>query len=112
MQNHDGDYELPGGGWEYNESFRECLEREIREELGVALASCDEEIIGVYRGRNTQGKMLMRIVVRATLGSYNFKPVDMARVLWITRTEFMALDLVPTGEEGSKQLADKIWSAA
>lgn len=110
MQNHDGEYELPGGGWEYDESFEACLAREIEEELGVSLASCEDEVLGMWRGVNTHKKMSLRIGVRATLQSTAFKPVDMARAFWVTRDELMALDLRPAGEEGIKQHAAKIWS--
>lgn len=111
MENHDGEYELPGGGWEYDESFRVCLEREIEEELGVVLASCDEDILCMYRGRNSHGKMSLRIAVRAKLSSFDFKPVDMKRAFWATRDEFMKLDFIPAAEEELKQHADKIWAA-
>ncbi|MFA5003699.1 MAG: NUDIX hydrolase [Candidatus Saccharimonadales bacterium] len=109
MKNHDGDYELPGGGWEYDESFDTCLEREILEELGVAVASVEPGILCVYRGRGTHGKMNVRIAVRATLKSYDFKPVDMAHAEFVTKDEFLALDLKPAAEEELKDYAHLIW---
>jgi len=39
VQNGDGNWEIPGGGWEHGESFRDCLEREIDEELAARVAT-------------------------------------------------------------------------
>ncbi len=108
-QNHDDEYELPGGGWEYDESFQVCLNRELQEELGVSLKTVGEPFC-MYRGRGTHGKMNLRIAAKAELDSHDFKPLDMKRVFWASRAEFMALDLSLAGEEGIKEYADKIWS--
>jgi len=108
VENHDGDYELPGGGWEYDESFNVCLEREIDEELGVKVASVEPSILGVYRGRNSYG-MTLRVAVRVTLRSHDFKPVDMARAWFVSKEEFLKLDFKPTADEGMKDYADIIW---
>lgn len=112
MRNHDGDYELPGGGWEYGESFAECLGREIEEELGVELAGADEHVLCTYRGEGRYSGMALRIAVRARLKSYDFKPVDMAEAFWVTRQEFLTLDLKPAAEEGLKAHADLIWGGS
>lgn len=110
MQNHDGDCELPGGGWEYDETFETCLAREIEEELGVELASSEPDILFLYRGLNDHNNMSLRIAVRAKLKSHDFEPVDMMRAWFATREEFLALDFKPAGEEEIKQFTDKIWS--
>lgn len=107
-KNHGGDWELPGGGWEYAEPFDLCLEREIEEELGVKVVSVDPNVLGVYRGRNSYG-MTLRIATRVTLASYDFKPTDMATVHFLTQDEFMAIDLKPVADEGMKDLAALIW---
>jgi len=107
-QNHYGECELPGGGWEYDEPFDVCLAREIQEELGVEIASAEQAVLGVYRGRNDYG-MTLRIAVRATLKSHDFKPTDMALVKFVTKDEFLVLDFTPAGDEGIKQFATIIW---
>lgn len=109
LENHDGEYELPGGGWEFDETLELNLAREILEELGVAIDQVNPDILGVYRGRNPYG-MTLRIVVSATLKSYDFEPVDMAHAWFVARDEFMKLDFKPTADEGMKDLADIIWS--
>ncbi len=109
MQNHNNEYELPGGGWEYEEDFAACLKREVQEELGVVLAEVGTQIC-MYRGRSTHEKMNLRIAVRAKLESFDFQLVDMKQAFWATREEFMALDFTLAGEEEVKQYADKIWS--
>lgn len=107
-QNHDGNYELPGGGWEFDESFDISLSREIEEELGVEVAHIDPRVIGVYRGRNDYG-MTLRVAVRVRLKSYDFKPVDMAAVRFVSKAEFLDLDFKPTADKGMKDCADVIW---
>jgi 8-oxo-dGTP pyrophosphatase MutT (NUDIX family) len=109
MRNHDGEYELPGGGWEYDESFEECLAREIMEELGVQLSSCEQAALCIYRGRGSRRIEYLRIAVRATLNNHDFKPRDVAAAQWVSREAFMLLDLKPAGEEELKQFADMIW---
>lgn len=109
MRSPADEYELPGGGWEYDEPFELCLAREIEEELGVELAGAEKDILCMYRGMNTHGNMSLRIAVRATLKSYDFKPGDMVSARFVSQPEFMALDLKPAGEEEIKQYADKIW---
>jgi len=108
-QDQEGNYELPGGGWEYDEPFDVCLAREIKEELGVEMASAEREILCVYRGQTKYGATL-RIAVRATLKSYDFKPVDLASARFVTKEEFLRLDFKPTANEGVKDYVDRIWA--
>jgi ADP-ribose pyrophosphatase YjhB (NUDIX family) len=109
MKNHKGNWELPGGGWEHDEGFSECLIREIREELGVGVETVGD-ILFIYRGENRRkGFKILRIVAPVTLSSNDFKPDDgIIAAKFVDKSEFMGLDLLT--EEGSVQeFADIIW---
>jgi 8-oxo-dGTP diphosphatase len=41
LRERSGAFDLPGGRLEHGESFAECLERECREEMGVACRTLD-----------------------------------------------------------------------
>lgn len=49
----DGEFGLPGGGWDYGESLHECLVRELHEEIAL-ISDFNEEIIGTYTFHNPQ----------------------------------------------------------
>jgi 8-oxo-dGTP pyrophosphatase MutT (NUDIX family) len=108
MENKDNEVELPGGGWEFDETYQECLQREVREELGVELAEVGE-FVGAYQGRGSRQVMYLRIAFRAKLASHDFRLSEMVRAWFVTRDEFMELDFNGAGEESVKQLTDIIW---
>ena len=110
LVNKDGEYELPGGGWEYGESFAECLAREVREEVGAEIDQVNEQVVCLYRGRTSHGKMSLRIAVRVTLKNHELQPVEMVSTKWVSKNDFLQLDFTGSGEEELKKFADKIWS--
>ena len=108
VQNGDGAWEIPGGGWEHGESFRGCLDREIDEELGVRVATTSD-IIMTYQGRNDAGYMALRLVVVATLASADFNCGDgMVAARFVDAAEFAALPMV-ADDTPIKQLSADIW---
>lgn len=57
IQEHDGRWELPGGGLDYNESMHDGLRREIQEELGVRVHSISKTPLYVWtQEREKEGK--------------------------------------------------------
>jgi 8-oxo-dGTP diphosphatase len=108
VQNADGDWEIPGGGWEHDESLRACLDREVKEELGVKVATATD-IAMTYRGLNKSGYVALRLVVTATLEGSDFTYGDsMQAGQFVDATELAALPMVDD-DTPIKQLSDEIW---
>jgi 8-oxo-dGTP diphosphatase len=100
-----GLWEFPGGKREANETFQQCLVREIREELGmdIAVAELFEEITHAYeertvrlkffvcqwigRGPKAIGCAAFEWVTKDELGQYEFPAAD-ARLLEKISREF------------------------
>jgi len=111
VQNHAGEYELPGGGWEHNESFEECVRREIQEEVDASVASIGP-LLFVYRGEPSAHKYwMLRLVVVVVLQHDARRPgPDMQAVRYVDKATFMHL---PWGDEDRELLEhmDKLWGA-
>ena len=107
VQNGEGLWEIPGGGWEHGESLRGCLDREIDEELGVGVATTTD-IVMTYQGRNDKGYMALRLVVVATLASTDLRCGDgMVAARFVGASEFAALPMV-SDDTPIKQLSADI----
>lgn len=106
----NGNYELPGGGWEHDESYEQCLAREIQEELGVGVGSISP-VLFIYRGRNdNKGFMTLRIVTEVTLKSHEFAyGDDMRSAQFVSREQFVSMDWA-TNEGDVLEHIDQIWT--
>jgi ADP-ribose pyrophosphatase YjhB (NUDIX family) len=103
-------WEVPGGGWEHNESFEDCLKREIKEELGVGLKS-HSGILFFYRGLNIKNYMALRLAVKAELTSLDLQSTDpeIEEAKFISQAELINLPM--SEDEGAvRQFTDQIWS--
>lgn len=77
-------WEFPGGKREANETFEQCLVREIREELGVEIAVGElfEQISHDYPEKSVHLKFFV-----CKLLSGEPQPVDCAAVKWVAKSE-------------------------
>lgn len=107
--NSDGHYEIPGGGLEYGETVKRCLQRELAEELRAELTSVGP-IVFVYSMRSAYGNApVLRIGMHVAIRSGELHPDDtIVSYRYVTREEFMKLDF--TVSEGNiVDFADVIW---
>jgi 8-oxo-dGTP diphosphatase len=79
-----GLWEFPGGKREPEETFEQCLVREIREELGVAIA-VGERFESVTHAYPDKPVRLEFFICRRLDGEP--EPLGCAALRWITRTE-------------------------
>ena len=79
-----GLWEFPGGKREPDETFEQCLVREIREELGleISVGELFEEIVHAYPEKSVRLKFFICDIL-----SGEPQPLDCAAVKWVTKTE-------------------------
>lgn len=109
---YDHVYGIPGGGWEHDESFEDCLRRELGEELEAKITKIGP-IVVTYRAPNWRGHMQLRLAAVCKLAGINFHPGDdVIDTLYVTKAEFLTLryakDDLPV-DQTMEELADKIW---
>lgn len=100
-------WEMPGGGWEHDEDIKDCVERELDEELGIKAASIGP-IEFIYRGRSIRGWMIVRVAVKVTLVDFNFKYGVMTESRFVDKNELMQLEFA-ADEDTIKDQVDLIW---
>lgn len=115
IQNKEGLYEMPGGGWEHGEDLLECLQREVMEEVGQELLETDGTIAFTYSALAKRGYRTLRLAIRARLANTDPSTYTMDETMesahFVTKDEFLALGFAPD-EQGITGHANDIWSAA
>lgn len=66
-------YAMPGGRIEAGEDIIAGLRREVKEELGVELATISPQPIKIYTAATKAGQGIVALVYRATLASEDFR---------------------------------------
>jgi 8-oxo-dGTP pyrophosphatase MutT (NUDIX family) len=109
FQDSAGEFEMPGGGWEHDETLAECIARELYEEMRVKPQHIGD-VRFVYTGPHDNGYHKCVIVVPVTLIAHDFQPTDddLVAAKFITKEEFSELPF-QFNEKAVKAYADKIW---
>jgi 8-oxo-dGTP diphosphatase len=103
-----GLWEFPGGKRESGETFEQCLQRELHEELGIEASVHDliEDIIHEYPERTVHLKFF-----RCELVSGEPRPIHCDAVAWINRNELGSYEFPPADARLLEKLAnaDHLW---
>ena len=97
----DGDdwWAIPGGGVDYGESLKDCLLREIKEEIGVASfsVSSDFQIVHNNIGKVVNGVPRMNVFFKVFVPQDKITKTDHVEEWgWFTKDEFLELKMNPS----------------
>ncbi len=98
-----GLWEFPGGGREEDEDLRECLARELSEELGIRVR-VGAEVAAVrydYGGFPIELHLLSAEILKGEP-----RPLGCAEVRWLSPCELGNLELAPADRELVKRLVE------
>jgi len=105
----DGNIELPGGGWEHDETFEECLQRESLEEMGLRLKNISP-IWFTARGASIHGWRRLLLIAQAELDSTDFElGEEYATTRFVTKEELLSLPYRDVSDDFITEFVDLIW---
>ncbi|MFZ1821838.1 MAG: NUDIX hydrolase [Acidimicrobiia bacterium] len=90
---------IPGGGVDYGESLKDCLLREIKEEIGVSGGSVtsDFQVIHYNIGKVVNGVPRVNIFFKVAVPNDEIVKTDhVERWGWFAESEFLELGLNPS----------------
>lgn len=90
---------IPGGGVDYGESLKDCLLREISEEIGVSSSSVssDFQIVHYTIGKVVNGVPRMNVFFKVSVPRDEITKTDHVETWgWFAENEFMQLQMNPS----------------
>ena len=72
----DNNWEFPGGAIEFEENFRECIIRELKEEMDLEVSEIGDVPVLVTKFQNLKNIWAINIYYRVKVKDLNFKVTD------------------------------------
>lgn len=113
FQDKHGEWEVPGGGLEHNESAEDCLQREITEEVSGQVASISASPEFFYVDHKPPAYYKLSIAYRVVLQDGAIKPAgdDLVAYQYVGREAFLQLPF-QQAEKAILEQVDRIWSVS
>ena len=99
VQEEDGRWEIPGGGLDHGEGHRECLRREIKEEMGIEVTFIADRpsFFLTFPSVTMPGKWVANVLYEIRLAHLNFTPSEECVALrFFTPEEALTLNAFPS----------------
>jgi 8-oxo-dGTP pyrophosphatase MutT (NUDIX family) len=103
------EWEIPGGGWEHEETFEECIIRELAEEVRVGVTGVGE-VAFCYPSKTLKGHFKLGLAAKVVIDNSPIVPSDddLVEARFVTKDEFLKLLFQP-GEHTVKEYVGQIW---
>ena len=89
-ERHEGLWEFPGGKVRPGESFLDALDRELQEELGVAVSEIAEPL---FSALDSDSAFVIHFVPTTIVGDP--RCIEHPEIRWVRESEFTELQLAP-----------------
>lgn len=96
-----GSWEFPGGKREIGESFRDCVKREIQEEVGLNVSVRPHFYEELHDFERTE--LLLRFH-RCQIQAGEPKPLEAQQIKWVSPQEFGEIDFLKTNHKALEKL--------